>query len=287
MSRHRLAGIPSGRRAKFAMLALWVVLAALAGPLALRLTEVQDNDNLGALPGGAETSRAAQRAEAAFPEPDGLVAVVVYAREAGLTDADRAKVATDRAALVRYAVGGVVPPEAPSEDGQALLLSFPLAGDGDEQSAAVGEVKEQVADGVPDGLRTALTGSAGADDDMFDAFGGMDHTLLLATIGAVALLLLVTYRSPVLWLIPLITAGVASQLASAVVYLLARHGGLVVDLQSQNILTVLVFGVGVDYALLVIARYREELRRHRDRHEAMGLALRRSFPAICASAATG
>ncbi|MFC6015969.1 MMPL family transporter [Plantactinospora solaniradicis] len=286
MSRHRLAGIPSGRRAKFAMLALWVVVAALVGPLALQLTEVQNNDNLGALPGGAETSRAAERAEAAFPEPDGLVAVVVYAREAGLTDADRTKAATDRAAFARYADGGVVPPEAPSEDGQALLLSFPLAGDGDAQSAAVGELKDQLADGVPDGLRTALTGSAGADDDMFDAFGGMDHTLLLATIGAVALLLLITYRSPVLWLIPLITAGVASQLASAVVYLLARHGGLVVDLQSQNILTVLVFGVGVDYALLIIARYREELRRHRDRHEAMGLAMRRSLPAICASAAT-
>ncbi|MBE1491258.1 MMPL family transporter [Plantactinospora soyae] len=286
MSRHRMVGIPSGRRAKFAMLALWVVLAALVGPLALKLGEVQNNDNLGALPGGAETSRAIERAEAAFPEPDGLVAVVVYAREAGLSEADRAKVATDRAAFVRYADGGVVPPEVPSEDGRALLLSFPLAGDGDAQSAAVGEVKERLADGVPDGLRTALTGSAGADDDMFDAFGGMDHTLLLATISAVALLLLITYRSPVLWLIPLITAGVASQVASAVVYLLAKHGGLVIDLQSQNILTVLVFGVGVDYALLIIARYREELRRHRDRHEAMEMALRRSFPAICASAAT-
>ena len=124
MSRNRLAGIPSGRRAKFAMLALWVVIAALAGPLALQLTGVQNNDNLGALPGGAETSRAAQRAEAAFPEPDGLVAVAVYAREAGLTDADRAKVAADRAAFVRSAVGGVVPPEAPSEDGRALLKNF-------------------------------------------------------------------------------------------------------------------------------------------------------------------
>jgi RND superfamily putative drug exporter len=268
------------------MLALWVVIVAVAGPLALKLTEVQNNDSLGALPGGVETSQAAERAAAAFPEHDALVAVAVYARETGLTDADRAKVAGDRAAFAGYAEGGVVPPEAASEDGKALLLSFPLAGSDDEQSTAVGEIKDQLGSGAPDGLRTALTGSAGAENDLFDAFSGMDITLLLATATAVALLLLITYRSPILWLIPLITAGLASQVASAVVYLLAKHGGLVVDLQSQNILTVLVFGVGVDYALLLIARYREELRRHQDRHEAMGVALRRSFPAMAASAAT-
>ena len=286
MSRHRLAGVPSGRRAKFAMLALWVVIVAVAGPLALKLTGVQNNDALGALPGGVETSRAAERAEAAFPEPDALVAVAVYVRETGLTDADRAKVAADRAAFVGYAEGGLVPPEAPSEDGRAALLSFPLAGSDDDQSAAVGEIKDRLASGAPDGLQTALTGSAGAEDDVFDAFAGMDVALLLATAATVALLLFIIYRSPILWLIPLIAAGVASQLASAAVYLLAEYGGLAVDFQSQNILTVLVFGVGVDYALLIIARYREELRRHQDRHVAMAVALRRSFPAMFASAAT-
>ncbi|MEO3930547.1 MMPL family transporter [Micromonosporaceae bacterium B7E4] len=281
-----LAGVVAGRRAKFAILALWVVIAAVVGPLALKLTEVQQNDNLGALPGGAEASRAAARAEAAFPGPDALVAVAVYARDTGLTGADRARVAADRAAFARYAVDGIVPPELPSDDGRALLLSFPLAGTDEAQSTAVGEIRQRLGDGGPDGLRTALTGSAGAEEDLFDAFGGMDTTLLFATIGAVALLLLVTYRSPVLWLIPLLTAGLASQVASAVVYLLAEYGGLTVDFQSQNILTVLVLGVGVDYALLIVARYREELRRHEDRHEAMALALRRSFPAMCASAAT-
>jgi len=100
------------------------------------------------------------------------------------------------------------------------------------------------------------------------------------------LLLLVTYRSPVLWLLPLLTVGIASQVASASVYLLARYAGVAVDFQSQSVLTVLVFGVGVDYALLIIARYREELRRHENRHAAMAVALRRSSPAILASAAT-
>ncbi|MFJ8577219.1 MMPL family transporter [Micromonospora sp. NPDC093277] len=284
--KERLAGLPSGRRSKYAMLVFWLVLVAVAGPLALKLTEVQDNDALGALPASAEASRAAQRAQEAFPDSQQPLAVAVYAREAGLTDADRAKVDADRAAFSRYADGGQISPPEPSDDGRALLFSFPVAGDADQRADAVTDIKDRLTADVPDGLRTALTGEAGGDGDLFDAFTGLDTTLLLATAGAVALLLLVTYRSPVLWLIPLVTVAVANQLAGAVVYLLAKHAGLAVDLQSQSILTVLVFGVGVDYALLLIARYREELRRHADRHAAMAVALRRSIGAIGASAAT-
>lgn len=280
------ARLLSGRRSKLAVLAVWLIVASVAGPIAIKLAEVQDNQQLGALPASAEAKRAGDRIAAAFPEPDALVAVAVYARDAGLTAADRAKVDADRAAFARYALGGQVAPPEPSADGRALLLAFPLAGDDDAQSAAVENLKTQLATGPPDGLRVALTGSAGATDDIFDAFAGMDGALLLATGLAVALILILTYRSPVLWLLPLIAVGVASQLASAVVYLLARHAGLTVDLQSQSILTILVFGVGVDYALLLISRYREELRERADRHEAMAHALRRSLPAIAASAAT-
>ncbi len=286
MTTNRRTLLAPGRRSKYALLVFWLVLVAAAGPLAIKLTEVQDNDTLGALPATAEAKRAAQRAEEAFPDSRKPLAVAVYVREGGLTDADRAKAEADRAAFQGYADGGQVPPPVPSEDGQALLLSFPVAGDADRRADAVAGVKERLATGTPAGLRTALTGAAAAEDDVFEAFEGMDTALLLATAGAVALLLLVTYRSPVLWLIPLVTVALASQLASAVVYLLARYAGLAVDFQSQSILTVLVFGVGVDYALLLIARYREELRRHADRHDAMAVALRRSYGAIAASAAT-
>ncbi|GAA4255342.1 MMPL family transporter [Dactylosporangium darangshiense] len=267
-------------------LALWVAIVAGLSPLALKLTNVQNNDTLGSLPASAEATRAAAREAAAFPRPDALVAVAVYVRESGLTAADRAKVDADRAAFAAYARGGTVPEPAPAADGQALLLTFPLAGDDDQQSAAVAPIRQRLAAQAPDGLRTALTGSAGAEDDLGEAFSGLDVTLLLATVAAVALLLLLTYRSPVLWFIPLLTAGIASQCAGGVVYLLVRHAGLTVDLQSQNIMTILAIGVGVDYALLLISRYREELRRHEDRREAMAVALRRSFPAICASAIT-
>jgi RND superfamily putative drug exporter len=283
---HRWAGVLSGRRATWAVLAFWLVLLAAVAPLSVRLGDVQNNDTLDALPASAEASRAAARAQAAFPEPDALVAVVVYARDGGLTPADLAKVNADWAAFARYAPGGAVAPATPAADGAALLLSFPLAGDDDAQSAASWKIKDQLATGTPAGLRTALTGSAGAQDDVFDALAGMNTALLLATAVVVALLLLITYRSPLLWLVPLVVVAVADTLASAAVYLLARYAGLTVDFQSQSILTVLVFGIGVDYALLLIARYREELRRHEDRYAAMRRALARSFPAILASAST-
>ena len=103
----------------------------------------------------------------------------------------------------------------------------------------------------------------------------------------VVVILLLTYRSPILWLLPVISAGVALVTAQGVIYLLAKNAGLTVNGQSQGILTVLVFGAGTDYALLLVARYREELRRHEDRHEAMAFALHRAAPAIIASAAHG
>src|SRR5581483_4471511 len=106
------------------------------------------------------------------------------------------------------------------------------------------------------------------------------------TAAVVAILLLITYRSPVLWLVPLFSVGFPFPLAEAVVYLLANHAGITVNGQSGRILPVLVFGVGTDYALLLIARYREELRRHERPREAMAFALRRASPAILASGAT-
>jgi putative drug exporter of the RND superfamily len=282
----RLFNLVTGRRGKLVALVLWLAAISAIGPLAVKLTGALNNDQLGALPAKAETTQAARRAAAAFPEPDALVAVVVYARDGGLTAADTAKVDADRAAFAPLAIDGRIEAPVPAADGKATLLSFPLAGDDDAQSAAVTTIKHQLESGTPPGLKVALTGSAGANDDLFDAFSGMDGALLLATGLAVAVLLILTYRSPVLWLVPLFAVGMASQLASGVVYLLSRHAGVTVDFQSQSILTILVFGVGVDYALLLISRYREALRVHADRHAAMAVAWKRCVPAIAASAAT-
>jgi RND superfamily putative drug exporter len=137
-----------------------------------------------------------------------------------------------------------------------------------------------------DGVTVYVAGAGGQAADSAEAFGGIDSTLLFSTLSIVIIILLFTYRSPVLWILPIISAGFALMCSQALIYLLARYGDLTVNGQSQAILTILVIGAGTDYALLLVARYREELRRHEDRHEAMAFALHRAAPAILASAAT-
>ncbi|MFC5004017.1 MMPL family transporter [Dactylosporangium cerinum] len=265
-------------RRAVAVLALWLVAGFFLLPLAGKLNDVSSTDPALVLPKSAEVTRELLREREAFPGADEPEAVVVYVRDGGITDADRAAVEVDRAAF--EAAGHVVGPVTASRDGQALLLSFPVPG-----KEAVQQVKAVLADS-PAGLRTAVTGEAGALADMDEIGEGVDTTLFLAAAGIVAVLLLLTYRSPVLWIIPLLSAVAASQFTSAIVYLMGRHLDVTVTPDITTMMTVLVFGAGTDYALLLIARYREELHRHEDRTAAMAVAVRRSFPAILASAAT-
>ncbi len=128
-----------------------------------------------------------------------------------------------------------------------------------------------------------LAGYGGQAADSAEAFEGIDTNLILVTLLVVIVILLLTYRSPTLWLLPIISAVFAYMTSAGVVYLLAKYADLTVNGQSQAILGILVIGAGTDYALLLVARYREELRRHEDRHEAMAFALHRAAPAILAS----
>jgi RND superfamily putative drug exporter len=116
-----------------------------------------------------------------------------------------------------------------------------------------------------DGLSVYIGGPAASANDELKIFKGIDSTLLYAALGVVIVLLLLTYRSPVLWLLPIISAGVALTVSEAVIYLLVQHANLTVNGQSGGILVVLVIGASTDYALLLVARYREELRRHSGR----------------------
>ena len=175
---------------KWLGLAAWLLIAALLIPLANRIGDVENNDATTWLPRSAETTKAIQRAEGAFPGSDTLVAVVAYEDMGGITAADRAKVDADGAVYAPLAQGGRVAPAVPSADGRALLVSFPLAGDDDAQSAAVTTIRDTIATGRPAGLDVALTGSAGAVADITDAFSGLDTTLIFVTAGVVALLLL-------------------------------------------------------------------------------------------------
>jgi RND superfamily putative drug exporter len=285
---HRLATLVCGRRTKWVVLAFWVIMLGLAGPLSGKLTGAQKNDSKNWLPASAESTKVLDQ-QGAFQPVDQAPALVVYERPSGITAADRAKAAADARAFADVSgVNGHVQGPIPAPDGKALQvvaqISFGSAG-WDELGSSVEKMRDIIGSHTG-GTNVHITGPGGYAADSAEAFKGIDSTLLYSAAAVVILILLLTYRSPTLWLLPVISAVGALTTAQAVIYLLAKHAGLTVNAQSAGILTVLVFGAGTDYALLLVARYREELRRHEDRHEAMALALHRAGPAIFASAST-
>jgi putative drug exporter of the RND superfamily len=287
----RMASLVCGRWSKWAVLVFWIAVFAVAGPLAGKLNSAQKNDASSWLPNNAESTQVIDRAKK-FTPSDVFPAVVVYERAGGtVTAADRAKVAADvqRFARVQDVTGKLLGP-IPSRDGQALQVVVPVKvnskGNGWQQLSPRVEQLRAIAHAGTGDLHAYVTGPGGYFADFANVFSGFDTTLLYITAAIVVVILLLTYRSPVLWILPLSCVFVALTAAQAVIYLLARNAGLTVNGQTAFILTVLVFGAGTDYALLLTARYREELRRHADRHEAMAKALRRAGPAIIASGST-
>lgn len=287
-----IAHLVCGRRAKWLVVALWVVVLLLTAPFAQKLTDAQDNDAASWLPGSAESTQVLEASEDFRPEQ--IPAIVVYARESGLTAQDRTQISEDVSRLKELREHGVRGAETRGPvfdrdaDPRAAQVFVPITMDekGWERIApAVDSIRADVGEGG-DGLAVHITGPGGTSADFSEAFEGIDSTLLFSAMAVVIVMLLLTYRSPTLLLVPLLGVIVALLTAQALIYLLAEHAGLTVNGQSAGILTVLVFGAGTDYALLLVARYREELRRHEDRHEAMALALHRAGPAVIASGAT-
>lgn len=290
--RQGLIGFLTGHRSKWVIVALWLVILVVAAPLASKLTDAQDNDAASWLPGSAESTQVLDTSNEFRPEQ--IPAVVVYAREGGLTAQDKDKIAQDADQIKKLTAHGIRGDETrgPVYNNQsapeAAQIYVPITMDEkgwEEISPAVDSIRDQTGKST-DGLAVHITGPGGTSADFSKAFEGIDSTLLFAAMGVVIVMLLLTYRSPTLLFVPLVGVVVSLFTAQALVYLLAKHAGLTVNGQSAGILTVLVFGAGTDYALLLVARYREELRRHEDRHEAMALALHRAGPAVLASGAT-
>ena len=275
-----------GRRTKYLVLLIWIIAVGVLGPLAGKLSGAEKNDASSWLPGKAESTHALNKLDA-FRSPNTVEAVIVYERTSGLTAADKAKVASDTQKYTSLGhVDGSITGPTFSKDGEAaeVVVPFNLGHNGWNRAGDIAKEIRAIGRTSP-GMTVHVTGPAGFAADSADAFKGIDGTLLFAALGVVIIALLITYRSPILWLLPVMSAGIGLAAAQGLIYLLTKNG-LTVNAQSAGILTVLVFGAGTDYALLLIARYREELRRHEDRHEAMALALHRAGPAIVASAGT-
>ena len=270
----------------------WIVLVAgLAATIGLFVAagyQSADSAPPVGLPDSAESIQVAELQEQ-FSDDDATSGILVFGRESGELDQDDLAAITERTVeLGDIALDGFVPPPTVSDDGTTALVVVPLEIEESVsvQSERADEIRAIAADGLPDGIEVWFTGAEGFLVDISAVFEGANFVLLGVTALVVAVLLIVTYRSPVLWIVPLAVVGVADFIAGIVARLVAEAAGITLDGSVTGILSVLVFGAGTNYALLLIARYRDELRLNQDRREAMAIALRGAGPAIIASGST-
>ena len=297
------------------MIVGWLALTGVTGPLFGNLSSVQKNDNADFLPANVEAQKFADEYKAFSVNANKeLPALVLFVGDVTpekiasantflatlaskpLVDIDGKKIEGVEKTIGDYLTSGQQLFTFPSQDGKALLANVPF--DNAKATAQLADKKPALPAVVnairfysdefakSAGLETHVTGFAAIFADLFSAFGAIDSTLLLTTLSVVALILIVVYRSPVLWILPLFTALVAEALAGAVIYILAKQDLITLDGQSQGILSVLVIGGATDYALLLIARYREELHHFDSRFDAMKVAWRGVVEPIIASGST-
>lgn len=260
----------------------WLVLAGFGGPTFGKISDVSTNDQASFLPASAESTQVADLIPE-FSGSDDIPAIVIAARDGGLTDEDAEfleRFAQDAADIEH--VGDGLSPVILSDDGDAAQLFVPVE---DE----VGDTVDAIAallDGVPEGLEAVVTGPAGFTADLVAGFAGIDGILLLTALGAVLVILVIVYRSPLLPFIVLGTAVFALCAAILVVWALAAADVVTINGQVQGILFILVIGAATDYALLYTARFREALRDHVSKWDATWAALRGSIEPIVASGLT-
>ncbi|MET9352127.1 MMPL family transporter [Streptomyces sp. NPDC006617] len=282
----------SPRRARWLvpvlLLLVWLVVGGALGPYAGKLGEVATNDQASFLPRSAESTQVVE-AQRAFQQDETLPVIVVWTADG---DGDAAVTAHQQAATRSVAglegdpgIVGSASPALPSDDGRALQAVVQVEPDLGERLPEVLADIGEAAGQVP-GTRAQLAGPAASQADLSDAFAGIDGLLLAVALITVLVILLLVYRSVLLPLVIILSAVFALALSCAIVYALADHDVVRVDGQVQGILSILVIGAATDYALLLTARFREELARHPDRFGAVCAALRDSWGAVVASAAT-
>jgi RND superfamily putative drug exporter len=287
----------------------WLSIGGFSGAAFSKISTVQENDNSAFLPENAESTIAGKitvkfsdQSENLLPtllllvgdlnpatNPEAFSAANQYAATLGT------KVLPESGKpLSAYFVPGAPLQAIPSADGKAVLINVQLdakiAGENINEEPVlpllIEFIREDMEKSFGATLESHVTGPGGIFADLFGAFGSIDTKLLQTTLIVVAIILIVVYRSPILWIIPLFTAGTALGLATMVVYYLAKADVIDLNGQTQGILDVLVLGAATDYALLLISRYREELHHHESRYESMKIALRGVVEPIVASGST-
>ncbi|MFZ9143043.1 MAG: MMPL family transporter [Candidatus Nanopelagicaceae bacterium] len=289
---------------------VWLSIGGFAGGAFSKISTVQENDNSAFLPDSAESTIAGEVLVKYSSQDDQLFPALLLllgdlnpatnaqaferVNQYSATLLSKTLPATGKPLSTYFAQGVPLTP-IPSADGKAILinaqLDFAVADANIDGEPIFPKIIEFIREDMEKeftsaGITTLVTGPAGLFADLFEAFGSIDTRLLQTTLIVVAIILIVVYRSPVLWILPLFTAASALGIATMIVYYLAREDIIDLNGQTQGILDVLVLGAATDYALLLIARYREELHQHQSRFEAMKIALRGVVEPIIASGST-
>ena len=286
----------------------WLAIGGFSGQAFSKISNVQENDNSAFLPESAESTEASKlivkfsdQSLDLLPtlliivgdvnpatNPEKFADINAFAQGLG------SKVLPEsNKPLSTYFAPGAPIQAIPSQDGKAALINVQIdsviAGENINDEPALPLIIEFIREEMKRdlaGLDSHVTGPGGIFADLFDAFGSIDTTLLRTTLIVVAIILILVYRSPILWIIPLFTAATALGLGTMIVYYLAKADVIDLNGQTVGILDVLVLGAATDYALLLISRYREELHHHQSRFDAMKKALRGVVEPILASGST-
>ena len=300
-----MSELVAGRRTRWAVIGAWLVVALAMVPLQGPLQDVAADESDTFLVRGSESAEAKRTIDERFRRGSEMAAVIAYHRPGGLTPADRDRVTRDARAICAsatipsltlvgtpYGLGcgetdpldlGPGPALLTSPDNSVVLASALMTDDSTPVAeAAVSTIRGIVPPPAGDrtGLRAYVTGEAGFEADRSEAVKGIDDTLLIVTCSVLLILLLAIYRSPLVALVPLLVVGVAYLVSGGLTYALVRAGLTDVSGQTTSLLIVLMFGAGTDYCLLIVARFRDELRRTADTGEAMARATERTGPAI-------
>ncbi|GAA1240128.1 MMPL family transporter [Janibacter melonis] len=275
--RHRVAALITGKRSAWAVIVLGLVLIGVVMSLGAGTRQATPTDSL---PRGYDSTAAAELREQ-LPQQDGTQALVLFTADEGTIDK------AELPELAKAAGLGEDATVVPSEDGTAAITFVPIeTTDSPKIRDAVRDLRADLGERTPDGITAEVTGPAGITADLAAVFDGADTRLLLSTASIVAVLLILTYRSPVLWIIPLTVIGVGDRTATVAATQVLERLGMTWDDSTTGILSVLVFGAGTNYALLLMSRYRDALRVTEDRREALTEALAKTFEPVLASATT-
>ncbi|CAL8967495.1 Apo-petrobactin exporter [Tessaracoccus sp. O5.2] len=262
----------------------WLAAAGIGGPYFGRIEEVATNDQSTFLPTSAEATVVGDR-YLDFVDSSTLPAIVLFSSDDALTPDVLAELQERAATLADIEGVESVSPLIPSEDGLAAQV---FAGVDAEASIAevVDVIREDLPEGLPDGVTTYVTGPAGFTADITEAFSGIDGLLLAVALAVVLVILLVVYRSLILPFAVLATSLFALAVALLANWWLAKAEIVTLTGQTQGILFILVIGAATDYSLLYTARYAEELKRRASKADATRAALKGVVEPILASGGT-